>query len=218
MKPVTEEWEWLLLAAKSRARAARPSGHEDRLLEAGPDAQVVAQRYLGETLAPRLEDPEEAAGGLGTDDHITRVSDEGGRRRHVRIARFVVVDVEARNGTESCPSAARELRDRGDGIRTQREGRDRSRPPAGVQRDDRAAVRASVDGQERVPADRTEPTWCDPELIGAPRPGVASDPLHMAESVDRVHHAPGRLEAARAPGRREEPGDEAGHAVECPGP
>ena len=35
-KVVTEESGWLLLAAKSRARMARPSGHEDRLLKAGP--------------------------------------------------------------------------------------------------------------------------------------------------------------------------------------
>src|SRR5712671_2500986 len=156
MKPVTEEWEWLLLAAKSRAGTARPSGHEDRLLEAGPGGQVVAQRYLGETLAPRLEDPEEAAGGLGADDHIARVTGDGGRRRHVGVTRLVVVDVEARRSSASAPGAALELGDRGDRIRTIREGRDRSRPPAGVQRDDGTAVRAGVDGEERVPGDRTE--------------------------------------------------------------
>src|SRR6476659_610293 len=88
---------------RSRARTARPSSDEDRVLEAGPGGQVVLQRYLGETLVPWLEDPEEAAGGLGADDHIARVSDEGGRRGHVRVARLVVVNIEARNRSESCP-------------------------------------------------------------------------------------------------------------------
>ena len=43
MKPVTEEWEWSLLAAQGRVRR-RPSAYEDRLLEAGPGGQVVLQR------------------------------------------------------------------------------------------------------------------------------------------------------------------------------
>src|SRR6476646_1732659 len=100
---------------------ARPSAHEDRLLEAGPGGQVVSQRYLGETVAPWLDDPEEGAGGLGADDHIARVSGEGGRRRHVGVARLVVVDVEARKRSASSPGRARELRDLGYRVQTERE-------------------------------------------------------------------------------------------------
>src|SRR6516165_4422979 len=109
----------------SRPRTARPSGHEDRLLEAvGPGGQVVSHRYLRETPAPRLENPEEGAGSLSADHHIARVSGEGGRGRHVGVARRVVADIEAGKRSASSPGPPRELRDRHNRIRTLGKGRD----------------------------------------------------------------------------------------------
>ena len=87
--------------------------------------------------------------------------------------------------------------------------------PLGSERDNGAAARAGVDREERVPGDRTESTRCDHELVGAPRPGVAADLLHVAVMVDRVHPATGRFRAARSPGRREQPVAEAPETVEC---
>ena len=204
----------LCVPLRSPAMAQR-SADEDRLLEACAGGQIVLQQGVGETLAARREDPEASARRLRADDHIAGVSGQSGRRRDVGVARLVVGEVEAWNRSP-CRSRrpARNRRDRRDRAQTHGHDRDRARPPAGIHRDNPAAASASIDREERVPADRPKSAWRDHKLVGAPRPGVAADPLHPSMRVDRVHLASSGFRAARTPGRRKQPVAEAADGVE----